>query len=509
MQYRVSTYPGVKISGELEYSHYFLPNAMKPWLLRALCASLVAAAVSGCSLTPHQPEAAPVLSVQWKSAQPEPGFLSTAQAQRWASGEWWALFNDPVLNALSVRATAANQNVALAVANVAQAQSALASQRASLFPTLGASLSSQRSGGERSSATGSAGVGLNASWQPDLWGKLSEGVRAQSANLQASEADLAAARLSVQGALANTYFALREADVELQLLDDTIEAYTRSAKITQNRYDVGIAARTDALQAQATLSNARANRTALQRTRDTYEHAIALLLGTTPADFSLPKASWVQTLPNIPAGMPSTLLLRRPDVAAGERAVVAANAQIGVARAAYFPSFSLTGGVSGAASNLSKLVSAPAFAWSLGLSLAQTIFDGGARDAQVQSAKASYEAAVARYRQSALTAVGEVEDQLTALQALAAQAQDTRAAADVAQRVEQQMLNRYQSGLSAYTDVVSAQASAISARRSVLQLQLQRQQALIALIQAVGGGWEAGWPASGLSPVAASTQAAQ
>ena len=483
-----------KTGGKLRYSHQ-PPHAdtRRPWPRAALAALCLSAALAGCSLTPTQPTAAPALGTAWKSAQPQTGFLSTEHAQRWASGEWWALFDDPVLSALIERANTANQNVALAVANVAQAQAALASQRASLFPTLGANLSTSRSGGDDRSASGSAGLNLNASWAPDLWGKLRESVNAQQANLQASEADLAAARLSVQGALANAYFALREADVELALLDETITGYARSATITQNRYDVGTAARTDALQAQSTLANARASRVALQRTRAGYENAIALLLGTTPADFKLDKANWQQTLPDVPAQLPSTLLLRRPDVAAGERAVHAANLQIGIARAAYFPDFSLSASLGGSASNLSRLVSAPALAWSLGLSMAQSLFDAGQRSAQVDAARASYDAAVARYRQSALTAIGEVEDQLLALRTLGEQARETEQSAAVAQRVEQQMMNRYQAGLSAYTDVVSAQASAISARRSVLQLQLQRQQALIALIQAVGGGWQAPW----------------
>ncbi|ARU06727.1 hypothetical protein CCO03_07725 [Comamonas serinivorans] len=462
--------------------------------LAALCASV--ALLAGCSLTPPLADVAPALNTSWKSAQPEPGFTSTEQAGRWAQGEWWALFDDPTLNGLVQRANAANQNVALAVANVAQAQAALASQRASLFPTLGATVSTSRSGGDERSTSNAAAVGLNASWAPDLWGRLKESVRAQQANVQASEADLAAARLSVQGSLVNAYLALREADVELSLLDDTIAGYERSAAITQNRYDVGTAARTDALQAQATLASARASRVALQRTRTGYENAMALLLGVVPADFTLPSAEWRQTLPSVPVQLPSLLLLRRPDVAAAERAVVAANAQIGVARAAYFPDFSLSAGLDGSASNLSRLVSAPALAWSLGLSLAQSIFDGGSRSAQVDAARASYDAAVARYRQSALTAVGEVEDQLLALNTLAEQTEQTRQSADIAQRVEQQMLNRYQAGLSDYTEVVSAQASAISARRSVLQLQLQRQQAVVALIQAVGGGWQADWAAN-------------
>ena len=476
--------------------------------LRPLGVVALALALSACGSVPTEPPARFEAPAAWR-AQPEhtPGWVRADQAQVWASGQWWALFDDPVLDALIARVDVSNQNLALAVANVAQARAVLAQQQASLWPTLGLSVSQSRSGGEARAATGSASAGLNASWAPDLWDRLGAATRAQQAQVQASEADLAGARLSAQASLVNAYVALRETDTELALMDEIITGYERSARITQNRYDVGTAARTDALQAQSTLQNARSSREGLQRTREGYEHAIALLLGTTPAQFQLAPAPWEVRWPQVPAALPATVLLRRPDVAAAERAVSAANLQIGIARRAYFPDLSLTAGVNGGAANLGDLFSAPRLLWSLGLSVGQAIFDGGAREAGVDLARAGYDASVARYRQTALTAIGEVEDQLSAMRALDAQITQTEASAEVAARIEQQMLNRYESGLADYTEVVTAQASAMNARRSLLQLQLQRQQAAVAFIQALGGGWP-GLPAdtAGVPPAAVVTE---
>jgi NodT family efflux transporter outer membrane factor (OMF) lipoprotein len=259
--------------------------------------------------------------------------------------------------------------------------------------------------------------------------------------------------------------------------------------------------RTDSLQAQSTLRSAQASRVALQRTRTGYQHAIALLVGEAPAGFALAPAPLAGGLPAVPPELPSLLLLRRPDVASAERAVSAANQQIGVARSAYFPSLSLSAGLGAGGRHVGDLLSAPSLLWSLGVALAQTVFDGGARDARVDQTLAARDAAVARYRQAALTAMKEVEDQLSAQDTLARQTEHVRAAAEIAERIEQQMLNRYQAGLTSYTEVVTAQASALSARRSLLQLQVQRQQAVLALIQALGGGWQAPWaPADEAAP---------
>lgn len=462
--------------------------------LRAFLLGLAAAGLlPACSLAPSTPMEPMPLPAAWKGASAAADWVSADAARAWSQGQWWLLFDDPVLHELIARVDLNNQSLKVAAANVAQAQALLRQQRAGLAPQLTAQLGQQRSGGDNVPASNAASFNLNASWAPDLWGRVGSAAEAQAASVQASQADLAGARLSAQASLAQTYFALREADAELALLADIIAGYERSARITQNRYDVGVAPRADTFQAEVTLRNARASRVALQRARADYEHALALLVGAAPADFTLAPAPWDGAAPAVPAQVPSLLLLRRPDVASAERAVAAANLQIGVARSAYFPSLSLTAGVGAGGNLLHDVVSAPTLLWSLGAALAQTVFDGGARGAVVDQATSARDAAIASYRQSALTAMKEVEDQLTALDTLAVQTEHVRVAAEVATRIEQQMMNRYQTGLNAYTDVVTAQASALSARQNLLQLQVQRQQAVLALIQALGGGWQAPW----------------
>lgn len=473
-----------------------LPDKRHSPVLSSVAAWVAAALLTACSLAP--PERAPELPLAggWKGAAAD-GWVSTAAHQSWREGRWWTLFGDPDLDALMARLDIDNASLAQAVAQVAQAEALLRQAEAQRAPVLGAQAGVQRSGRP---ARGSADLGLTASWAPDLWGRLGDAVRAQGAQLQVSQADLAGARLAAQGSLAQAYFALRAADAEQALLDDIITGYERAATITGNRYRAGIAAHTDLLQAQSTLDNARATRAGLQRNRASYEHAIAVLLGQPPARFTLAPAPWIDQVPTVPPELPASLLLRRPDVAAAERAVAAANARIGVARAAWFPSLNLSASLGGGASGLSQLVSAPTLAWSLGAALAQSLFDAGARDAAIDQARAAHLAASAAYRQRALAAMGQVEDQLSALATLATQIGHVSAAAAAAAAAEQRIMNSYQAGLSAYTNVVSAQASTLGARRALLQLQLQRQQAALALIEALGGGWQAPWAAAGGTP---------
>ncbi len=446
--------------------------------------------LAACAAPPPQPAPAAPMTAGWKSAAP-PGWISTADAPAaWQEGRWWALFDDAVLDGLMRRVDIGNQNLALAAANVAQAEALLRQAQAQQWPTLGVQGGAQRGG---QPGTGSAQLAAAASWAPDLWGKLAGAVQAQGARVQASRADLASARLAAQGSLASAYFGLREADAELQLLGEIITGYQRAVTITQNRYDAGVAAHTDLLQAQSQLASAQGSRTALQGSRNASEQAIALLIGEPPAAFTLAPASWSAAVPALPLALPSELLLRRPDVASSERAVVAANANIGVAQTAYFPSLNLSASLGGKAASLAGLASAPTLAWSLGATLAQTLLDAGARDAALDQARALHQGATASYRQSVLNALGQVDGQLNALASLATQIEQARAAASAAGGAEQRILNSYQAGLSAYTNVVTAQATALSARRSVLQLQLQRQQAAVALVQALGGGWQAPW----------------
>ena len=288
----------------------------------------------------------------------------------------------------------------------------------------------------------------------------------------------------------------------MALLRDTLAAYQRAAQIAQNRYDAGLALKSDVLQAQTQLANTEADRVALERSRAQLEHAIAVLLGRAPADLTIAadaaNAPWRAEPPAVPTGLPSQLLLRRPDIAAAERRVAAANADVGVAQTALYPSFTLTGQYGLNSSRVSDLFSASAAAWSLGLSLAQTVFDAGANRARIEQSRAAWEQTVANYRQTVLTAFQDVEDQLASLRSLERQLQLRRTASEAADQTEQQVLNRYRAGQVSFTEVVTAQVSALSARRSVLQLIVQRQTATVSLIQALGGGWQVPSAASGM-----------
>lgn len=461
--------------------------------LSTLTALAAAAALSACAVGPRYERPALDAPSAWKEAPAAEGWLPAAPADALERGPWWQLFGDADLNALADRVQVSNQNIAAAVASYAQASALVRQQRAGLLPSVSLTGGVSRNGNrDAGTASGSANATLGADWAPDVWGRLGRAVDSAQAQAQASEADLASARLSALGTLASNYFSLREADAELALLAETLGGYERALTIARNRYEAGIAAQSDVLQAQTTLVNTRAERVALQRTRDTLEHAIAVLVGAAPADFRIPvAATWTPTVPSVPLGVPSTLLQRRPDIASAERAVAAANAQIGVERAAYYPSLSLSASLGRSSSRVSDLFSASNTLWALGLSAAQVIFDGGAIDARVDSAKAAREAAVARYRQTVLTAFQGVEDQLTATASLAQQEALRREASAAADLTEQQLLNRYRAGQVSYTDVVTAQASALSARRTVLQLQVSRQNAAVTLIQGLGGGWTA------------------
>ena len=462
---------------------------------RALLALAAGALLSGCALSP--PHAVPTMpgAEAWKEAPAAEGWLPAAPGDALARGPWWQRFGDPVLDELARRVQVSNQTIAAAVANYAQAQALVREQRAQLFPTVGLSGSGRRSGPVRGegSASSSYAATLGVDWSVDVWGRLREAVGSAQAGAQASEADLASARLSAIGDLATSYLTLRETDAEIALLAQSIEGYERALTITRNRYEAGIAGQTDVLQAQTQLVNARAERVSLQRNRAVLEHAIAVLVGEAPAQFRLEPAPWRPTVPAVPLTVPSELLQRRPDIAAAERAVASANAQIGIARSAYFPTLGLSASVGSSTCRVADLFSASHMLWALGLSTAQTLFDAGAIGARVDSARAGHEASVARYRQTVLTAFQNVEDQLSAVAALAEQAGLRREASEAADRAEQQQLNRYRAGQISYTEVVSAQASALSARRALAQVQLARQTAAVGLIQAMGGGWEAGW----------------
>jgi len=460
---------------------------------------IVAAALSGCAFTPTYERPATPNPAAFKELQ---GWAPAAPADALERGPWWTLFADPVLDGLERQVEVNNQNVAAAVAAYGQARALVAEQRAALFPTVTLTGGANRNGsggGSGSNDNNNNGrtsnsfrLNIGSSWEPDVWGRLRAGISAAQANAQASAADLASARLSAQGELAADYFSLRSVDAQRALLATTIEGYRRVLKITQNRFDVGIVPHSDVYQAQTQLASAQSDDLTLARQRAQFEHAIAVLVGKAPADVALAPAQWTVTVPEVPVGVPSTLLERRPDIAASERAVAAANAQIGIVRAAYFPQIGLSASYGPSASAIGDLFKASSVAWALGLSATETILNGGANRAAVQGANAAREQAVARYRQTVLTAFADVEDQLAATRVLAQQQDLQRQASQAADKVEEQVLNRYKAGQVSYSEVVQAQVTALNARRALVQTQGNRQTTAVALVQALGGGWHAG-----------------
>ena len=456
-----------------------------------LCIAL--AALSACSLAPpYQRPGTPEPAGYKEAPAADSTWFPAAPADELDRGPWWQLFGDPALSATVEQVEVSNQNVAAAVAAYAQAQALVSQQRAALFPSLGLDATATRSGGQGAVASGSnLRLGFTASWEADIWGALRLAVTGAEVSAEQSAANLAAARLSAQAALATDYFALREADNEIALLTDAVTAYERARQITQNQYDAGIAQRTDVLQAQTQLETTRANLSAAVGQRARLEHAIALLVGKAPVEFSVPVAPWNATVPAIPLVVPSALLQRRPDIAAAERAVAAANAQIGIQRAAYFPNIGLTASYAAAGGTLLSLFRTSGSVWSLGLTLAQTIFDAGAIAAKVEGAQAARDVAIANYRQTVLTAFVAVEDQLATIRSLAEQDSQRRAASADADRTEQLTLNQYLQGQVPYTTVVTVQVTALNARQTLSQLMSSRQAAAVALIQAMGGGWHA------------------
>lgn len=468
------------------------PEACRLRRLSALALAASTVLLSACTVGPTYVRPDIPEPATFKEAPPagDSTWFPAAPADTLDRGAWWELFGDPVLTSLATQVEVSNQNVAAAVASYAQAQALVSQQRAAIFPSVGLDASATRNGGEGAVASGSnLRLGFTASWEPDIWGALRLAVTGAQASAEASAANLAAARLSAQAALATDYFALREADNEIALLTHAATAYDRARQITQNQYDAGIAQRTDVLQAQTQLETTRANLSAAVGQRARLEHAIALLVGKAPAEFSVPAAPWNATVPPMPLVVPSALLQRRPDIAAAERAVAAANAQIGIQRAAYFPNIGLTASYGAAGGTLLSLFRTSGNVWSLGLTLAQTIFDAGAIAAKVEGAQAARDVATANYRQTVLTAFVAVEDQLATIRSLAEQDGQRRAASADADRTEELTLNQYLQGQVPYTTVVTAQVTALTARQTLSQLMSSRQAAAVALIQALGGGW--------------------
>jgi NodT family efflux transporter outer membrane factor (OMF) lipoprotein len=464
---------------------------------------LASGMLSGCAVGPDYKRVPSETPAQYKNAQPQ------AQSAPAAPDAWWTLFGDPILDDLERQVEVTNQNLKQADAAYRQAVAVVREQRAAFFPIVTLDASGTRFGGGRSTSSATLGgssanvplapgaarqyqVSASASWELDVWGRLRRSLENASETAHASLADLAAARLSAQGQLATAYLQLREADAERRLLSATVQAYARTLEITRNRYAAGVAPRTDVLQAETQYYTAEDQEAALNLQRAQLENAIAALVGKPAGNFTLAqREEWNIPVPEIPAGVPSSLLERRPDIVGAERRVAAANATIGVQEAAYFPSLTLTGTYGFVSSTLSNLFQKANETHTIGLSAAQTVLDFGATRARVSAARAAYDQTVAAYRQTILTAFQDVENDLVSADILAKEFEFRRQASEAADLSEQLTLNQYKAGTVDYTTVVVQQAAALSARRSLAQIALSRQTSAVSLVTDLGGGWTA------------------
>ncbi|HVO88011.1 MAG TPA: efflux transporter outer membrane subunit [Casimicrobiaceae bacterium] len=412
-------------------------------------------------------------------------------------GKWWEAFRDPVLNGLVEQVSISNQTVAASEARYRQAVAETRAAQATLFPTLGADVNATRSGqGSAASATGTAVTGnrftaqVEARWEVDLWGAIRRQVEAAKAGQEASAADLENARLSMQAQLVTNYYALRVADMQVSLIEDTVEAFQTSLKVTQNRYAGGVAAKVDVVQAQAQLLSTQASLVDLRATRASLEHSIAVLMGKAPAEVTIAPAKFEVHIPDVPPGIPSTLLERRPDIATAERNMAAANARIGVAQAAYFPALNLSGSFGTASSAARNLLKAPYRVWSLGADLADTLIDFGARSAQVELARAQYDEQVANYRQAVLGGIQEVEDNLANVHWLTEETKVEQEAVRAARESVVLTVNQYKAGTVSYLNVVTVQATLLNEQAKLVGLLGRKLSATVVLMRALGGTWE-------------------
>ena len=448
----------------------------------------------GCAVGPdyHKPDA-PV-PAQFKELE---GWRQAAPSDAAPRGPWWTLFDDAELDGLMKRVDVSNQTIIAADARFRQARAVLDQARAGLFPTVTANGSAARTKSPSlpnapSFATGAVNnfnASLNASWELDLWGRVRRSVEAGEASWQGSSAELEAARLSARASLAQAYFSLRVADAARRVLEETVAAYQRTLELTQNRYKAGVAARVDIVQAEVQLKGAQASLLDIGVQRAQLEHAIALLVGVPPAQFSVAPVTAELKIPSIPVVVPSELLQRRPDIASAERAMAAANAQIGVATAAYYPSLTLTGAAGSRTTQLTDLLTAPTRFWSLGAAAAETLFDAGLRRATTEQARAAYDAQVATYRQTVLTGFQEVEDNLVALRILDQEAAMQGEVVDGARHALELTENQYRAGVVGYLNVIAAQQVLFNNQRTQFDILGRRLTASVALVRALGGGW--------------------
>ena len=474
----------------------------------AVSASL-AGTLSSCAVGPDYER--PALAVpatykelgKWQEAMPQD--LTPKQ-------DWWKSYQDPLLDSLIAEIDLSNQTLAQANANFRRARALAQASRSAYSPALSVNVNSTRTSansrsgqtvqtaidGSQTVSNSSSGrvrttnnLNLDASWEIDVWGRIQRLLESDTAKFQASAGDLAATRLSAQAQLVQSYFQLHSIDAQQELLDRTTADYKRSVKLTQNQYDAGIVPRSNVVLAQTQLKTNQVQAIDLGVQRAQLEHAIALLVGQAPSNFTLPHESLKATLPSIPISLPSDLLQRRPDIAAAERRVAAANAEIGVAKSAYFPRLTLSATGGAQSGSFAQLLSLPNRFWSFGPALAQTLFDGGLRRAQVAQATAAYDGTVAAYRQTVLTGFQEVEDNLAALRILEQEASLQEEALALSRRSVELTNNQYKAGIVTYLNVIQVQTTALSNERSVLDVLNRRLVASVLLVKALGGGWDA------------------
>ncbi|MFC5865206.1 efflux transporter outer membrane subunit [Acidicapsa dinghuensis] len=483
---------------------------MRPQRLIPLTLLSLAAIFTGCKVGPNyvRPQAAAPPAYQEAppsadSSSPDAGQWKTATpSDADLKGDWWQLFSDPVLGHLEEQVATANQTLKAAEANFRAARSAIGVSKSYLAPTISVAPSI---GAVRESANqpyvsqnninggeGSFELPVDLSYEVDLWGRIRRGITAAREQAQAASADLATARLSLQAELALDYFNLRATDAQIQLLNDTVKAYSEALKLTKDRYDEGVAPLSDVSQAQTQLDAAQVTLTDLANDRAAAQHAIAVLIGQPPADFHLdplPHGNDSSILPAIPVGIPSQLLERRPDIASMERHMASANEQIGIAQAAYYPTLSLSATAGFLGTSALNWFTWPSRLWAVGPTLTQTLFDAGRRKSNVAIVRAQYDETVANYRQTVLTSFQQVEDNLAALRVLQQEAAQQHAATKSAEQTLDLFTTRYEGGVDTYLQVITSQTVALQNERNDIAIQLRRQQASVLLIKALGGGW--------------------
>jgi NodT family efflux transporter outer membrane factor (OMF) lipoprotein len=465
--------------------------------------------LAGCAVGPNYKRPSAAAPPAFKE-QPPPNFKE-AEAAGWkqsqpgdaySKGRWWELYNDPALNALEEQVSVSNQNVLQAEAQYRQAKAAVSVARAALFPTVttGPAITAAGSGGgaiatSTGNTSGASGnrtnfnLPFNVAWEPDLWGNIRRGVTASADTAQSLAANVGNARLLYQAELAQDYFGLHGLDGEAELLTRTEASYKEYLTLTQNRFSAGIASDLDVAQAESQLYEVQSQLMELGVQRAAFEHAIAILIGRAPADLTIPAVTLNTSPPPVPPGVPSELLERRPDIASAERQVAAANEQIGIAMAAFYPTLSLTGSAGLQSSSLAKWFTWPSRFWSVGPQLAETLFDAGRRRGVLAEQRAAYDATVAAYRETVLTAMQQVEDNLATLRILAEEADKVRQTVQAAHRALDVSSAQYKAGTAGYLTVITSQATLLSADVTAITLWTRRLTASVLLIEALGGGW--------------------